>query len=116
CACSARARVARVVCTATSSPIAAWPAPATLTARRARRSAIRRPVPAWRAEGALLADHVDVLAERVLSLLVEIDVTNPHVHRGLAVGPHHLALHRNRGIEVGEVEDQVHHRAHLFHA
>src|SRR6185369_6645698 len=45
---------------------------------------------------------------------VEVDVADAHVHGRLAVGPGDLALDRDRGVQLGEVQDQVDQRADLL--
>ncbi len=64
----------------------------------------------------LLADHVDVLAQGVLALFVQVDVADAHVHRRLAVRPHDLAGDRDRRVELGKVQHQVDQRADLLDA
>ena len=60
----------------------------------------------WRRRSGL-AHHGDVLAEHLLALTVEVHVADAHVHGRLAIHPHHLALDRQRGVQVGKVDHQV---------
>src|SRR5262249_20905004 len=52
----------------------------------------------------------------LFAFAVEIDVAQAHVHRGLAVGPHHLGLERHLRVEIGEVEDEIDDRTDLLDA
>src|SRR5450432_2415251 len=91
--------------------------PETYVPSRIRRRLLSRGWARGRASPpALFPNHVDVLPERVFAFFIEVDVADPHVHGGLTVGPHDLAGHRDRGIEVREIQHQVDHGADLLDA